>query len=276
MPEVVELKKYHDFLTNKLSNTRLCDINILSGRYSKNNNLPGFELFKKDTVMLNCFQKGKFLYLEFGDFKIAFTFGLYGGFSYNNNIILDDYYDYDVKKYYRIKFIFQDNNELIFFDKNSWGTISIVDKKYIDTKLQKLGPDVFDIELPEFNKLIEKTKNKNEIISLFLVEQKTISGIGNYLRSEILWFANIDPFVKICELNETDIVGIYLAIKTIIWVYYDYDQGLKLAHIIDNLEHPSKYKKSYYIYSEKSDIYNNKVHISTTKKGKDVRKVYYI
>ena len=59
--------------------------------------------FKKENIhlegkfyMLNCFQKGKFLYLEFGDFKIAFTFGLYGGFSYNNNIILDDYYDYDV------------------------------------------------------------------------------------------------------------------------------------------------------------------------------------
>ena len=64
MPEVIEIRKYADFLNNKLRGTKLNKINVLKGRYKKH---KPFDLYEEisDNLPLTIIDvktKGKFLY----------------------------------------------------------------------------------------------------------------------------------------------------------------------------------------------------------------------
>ena len=82
MPEVVEIKKYADFLNKKLKNKNLNDIKILKGRYKTHN---PFALYysitnKLPLKVLDVRTKGKFLYIVMeDDYFIFSTLGLHGG-----------------------------------------------------------------------------------------------------------------------------------------------------------------------------------------------------
>ena len=73
--------------------------------------------------------------------------------------------------------------------------------------LVKLGPDIFDENLSwkiiSKRLISEKFKNR-QLASLFL-DQKFLAGIGNYLRSEILFEARVNPLKKPRELTKKDI-----------------------------------------------------------------------
>ena len=73
--------------------------------------------------------------------------------------------------------------------------------------LVKLGPDIFDENLSwkiiSRRLVSEKFKNR-QLASLFL-DQKFLAGIGNYLRSEILFEARVNPLKKPRELTKKDI-----------------------------------------------------------------------
>ena len=43
MPEIVEARKYADFIREKLQNNPIIDINILKGRYSKKEAFMGYQ-----------------------------------------------------------------------------------------------------------------------------------------------------------------------------------------------------------------------------------------
>ena len=55
---------------------------------------------------------------------------------------------------------------------------------------------------------------------MVLLDQKIIAGIGNYLRSEILYYAKIDPFKKIKDFDENDYKNLYNSMNHIISVIY--------------------------------------------------------
>ena len=83
---------------------------------------------------------------------------------------------------------------LFYYDTLSFGTLKVI--KGIDElnkKLKTLGPDIMDIgtDLVVFKTQIKKTKNLEKEIGVVLMDQKTISGIGNYLRSDILYLSKI-------------------------------------------------------------------------------------
>ena len=47
------------------------------------------------------------------------------------------------------------------------------------------------------------------------MDQTKISGIGNYLRSEIMYFAKINPFSFIIDLSDEEVKNIYYWIITL-------------------------------------------------------------
>lgn len=69
--------------------------------------------------------------------------------------------------------------------------------------LQKLGPDILHPET-DFDTIFERysdTEFQNRSLTGLLLDQGFIGGIGNYLRSEILFHAGINPFLTPAELN---------------------------------------------------------------------------
>lgn len=83
--------------------------------------------------------------------------------------------------------------------------------------LKRLGPDVLDIRT-DYNiikgKLLEKGFYKRRLGGI-LLNQRAIAGIGNYLRSEILYHAQVNHLSRPCDLNKNSIDILSKAIKDV-------------------------------------------------------------
>ena len=102
-------------------------------------------------------------------------------------------------------------------------TCLIVPSDLLDKKLASIAPDIMDMKIEVFTDIINRYPNK--LIGLALMNQKIISGIGNYLRADILWMAKVSPFRHIKDLESTDINRIYKSIVALTWGDYDYELG---------------------------------------------------
>lgn len=83
--------------------------------------------------------------------------------------------------------------------------------------LKKLGPDVLDESLTAamiVSRLRDKTFKRRSLASLYL-DQGFIAGIGNYLRSEILFQAKVPPKARPADLTKTEIQRLGRATLTI-------------------------------------------------------------
>ena len=229
MPEINEVRKYADFLNDKLKNKKITEINILNGRYKKHG---PFELYNelKDHLplkVLNVQTKGKFLYFTLeNNYFIFSTLGLSGGWVFLNKSTnkyqhpemleylqkeeMDSYLATSIK-HLNVEFKV-DHNAVYFYDTLSFGTLKIIkDPKELEKKLNTIGPDIMEesTSFELFQERINKKINSNKAIGLVLMNQKIISGIGNYLRADILWLAKISPFRKVKDITEDELRSIY-------------------------------------------------------------------
>lgn len=286
MPEVIEVRKYADFIKKHIKNKYITEINILNGRYKKHGPFEMYkELVKKLPLkVIDVRTKGKFLYFVIEEgFYLFSTLGLQGGWTYKSNksskIInkikqfefpnLISYINNNIMEKYRarslnhlnVEFVTKDGS-LYFYDVLSFGTLKIIDKnEELDKKLNSIGPDIMDESTTSeiFLNQIKKKKNLDKYVGNVIVNQKVISGIGNYLRSDILWLCSISPFRKVKDLKDKEILQIYKNTLLLVWGDYDYNKGLKLKYIKKEDKLPGDYKRDFFVYMRDKNIYNNNV-----------------
>ena len=99
----------------------------------------------------------------------------------------------------------------------NFGTMKLCNRCDLEKKLKKLGPDVITdkITARDFIDIVRSTK-QDKLIGLFLLNQNKISGIGNYLRSDILFHAKISPFRTLKSLSDKDLEVLLKSINHII------------------------------------------------------------
>jgi formamidopyrimidine-DNA glycosylase len=310
MPEVIEIRKYADFLNSKFKNKIIKNIKILKGRYKTHG---PFELYKELTDKLpmkvkEVKTKGKFLYMVLeDDYFIFSTLGLHGGWTWlkqakdnvdiNKEFITDniknfnfdkllDYVDEDgLAGYYKtalnnlnVQFI-TEQGSMFYFDSLSFGTLKIIKGcQHLHKKLDSIGPDIMEesTTLEIFKKQLMKTKNLAKKIGIVLLNQKVISGIGNYLRADVLWMSRISPFRKVKDLCDLDIKRIYENSKILTWGDYDYKKGVKMNIIKKDTKIPSDYKRDFFVYYSKEDIYGNHVIKEELYEGNQKRFIYWV
>lgn len=249
MPEGPEAKKTSTYINKFLKNNTILSINILKGRYVNKDPPCGLYYFKEKLPLkvIKVDNKGKFIYIILeNDIFIFNTLGMSGFWT--------------TKKLKHSNVEFNTNKGPIYFhDQRNFGTLKFIFTKIeFELKLQKIGPDLLDVNI-KFdifkNRLLLK-KNLNKIIAKVFMDQSIISGIGNYLRSEILWHCRISPFVKVSELTETQIRKLFKISRKVIWSFYSTSQAIKL-NIIDKNER-NKYD-FFNVYGQDEDSLGNKV-----------------
>ena len=143
-------------------------------------------------------------------------------------------------------------------------------------KIKDLGPDLLDDRITyeifkdRFN--IYKTKYPNRPIGLILLDQSFVSGIGNYLRADILYLSKISPYRIIINISKSELKKLYKISYNLIRYYASIQikiidlnnltnsTNLTNNHIIkSNLKYdlkitPEKYNRDFLIYGEKEDI----------------------
>ena len=83
--------------------------------------------------------------------------------------------------------------------------------------LKKLGPDIL-MEDTDYENILVRLKSKrfrNRALAGLLLDQSFIAGLGNYLRSEILFFSKLMYFAKPINLSEKQLIEISKNIKDV-------------------------------------------------------------
>jgi len=297
MPEVIEIRKYADFLKSNFKNKYLDKIEILKGRYKKHG---PFTLYKKFKSMLplkliDIKTKGKLLYFIFEkNIYLLSTLGLRGAWTLYDPIKnkykfpkLFNYIDTKNFELYKkpmlnnlnVKFQFRLSDILYYSDTLSFGTFKVIDNNInLEKKLKSIGPDIMDkrttIEI--FKDQILKPINMNKMIGNVLVNQKIISGIGNYLRSDILWLSRVSPFRKVSDIKDSEINNIYKHSIALTWGDYNLKSGLKSKIIDKDHNLPKYYKRNFFVYMEDKDIYNNPIIVEPLYEGSQKRFIYWV
>ena len=108
------------------------------------------------------------------------------------------------------------NGSIYYFDTLSFGSLKVV-KGNIDLnkKLKEVGPYIMEAETNYelFKNQLRKQKNLDKEIGIVLMDQKVINGIGNYLRSEILYVSKINPFRKVKKLMIMNYMKFIIIVK---------------------------------------------------------------
>jgi formamidopyrimidine-DNA glycosylase len=103
------------------------------------------------------------------------------------------------EKHNHIKFSFSNGPPIYFNDARNFGSVkfgTILDK---EIAIGKLGVDPLQ-EVITWEKIHNKF-NHNDPIGKVLLDQGVFNGVGNYLRSEALYAAKINPFRPCEDLN---------------------------------------------------------------------------
>lgn len=249
MPEGPEVKTITDELEKLLNNKILVSMEILGGRY-KNKTPENFELFQQSLPLkinkVNC--KGKFIWFQLDDnWSIWNTLGMSGGWK------TEPIKHSDVK-------ISVDDLDLWFTDQRHFGTFKFCNNPIeLQKKLQSIGPDLLSDDTYTLDQFISKIKKyKQHALPKILMEQTIFSGIGNYLKAEVLYASKISPLRKIEDISDLELETLFQNIKKIIKSSY-LAKGATIRNYSDLSNNSGGYSFEFKVYNRVTDDFGNHV-----------------
>ncbi len=118
----------------------------------------------------------------------------------------------------RVIFTFDGGTRLYFNDQRKFGWIKLVPEADVarDTLVSRLGPEPLTeaFELPRFAAVL--ARRKGSPIKAVILDQSTVSGVGNIYADEALHLARIHPAARAGTLSRGEAKRLYEAIRTII------------------------------------------------------------
>lgn len=215
--------------------------------------------------------KGKFIYWIFANGQILFqTLGLSGGWfqEEKNHSGCQLYFKNRLK---------DDVQTLYYDDQRRFGTLKFVsDKKELEAKLKTIGPDLLndnEFDIADWLKIFHTKRNLNKILVKVITDQKILSGIGNYLKAEILYEAKLSPHRIIHTLEDKELAKLYKAARYCIKEAYK-SGGTSLRHYSDIDDKKGEYGLQLRVYRRKKDPQGNTV--KAEKIGKDSQTTYWV
>lgn len=191
-----------------------------------------------------------------GDFQyLIFSLGMTGRIQYEPDI--------------HSKVSLEFNGFMLYFvDSRGFGGLEIRDTKGYNKIINKLGPDILseEVDSETWFKIFEKKKRAK--IEAVLLDQSVISGIGNYLKSEILYFSGILPNRLVGTLSQEELENLRYHSHRIIRLSYSFG-GFTIKDFISPDGSLGKYKPA--VYNQLYDPENNEV-----KKTGSQRNTFYV
>lgn len=152
-------------------------------------------------TVLNVATKGKLIYIT-----------LNNGRAILNHMGMTGEWSNEPGPYTRYTLEYSAGHKKYFNDPRKLGKLEYVSMAELHARLNAMGPDVLS---PSFtlSKFRDQLTNRgNSLVANIIMDQSVIAGIGNYLRSEILWEAKIGPATLV---KNTDLSILYRAIVKI-------------------------------------------------------------
>ena len=215
MPESAEVKIVTEYLKSTLENKIVVDFCFLKGQYQEE--LPiGFYDFERllPLIVENVECKGKLIYFTlFNEDKYIYII---------HDLRMTGSWQEFEDRYCRWNIELYNGKKIWFRNPRCLATLEFtMDKSIVEKRLSLLGPDILT---PSFNfytwkKLLHTHKEKN--VTLFLMDQQIMCGIGNYIKAEVLYYAKISPYRKISSLSSEESDKLFEAIRIIPRISYN-------------------------------------------------------
>ncbi len=136
----------------------------------------------------------------------------------------------------KVIFRLKDGNTLYFNDQRIFGWIKLVPTTEVanDSLIMRLGPEPLtdDFTLAGFEAVLKRRKGSP--IKAVILDQSTVSGIGNIYADESLHLAKIHPAIQTGDLTSVQVKRLYEAIKVIIALGVQFG-GTSFSHYVNSL-----------------------------------------
>ena len=223
MPEGPELKHSRDVLRSILIGKDITRLEVLDeGRY-KTQEPNNLSLIRLDLPLHvhSIDTKGKFMWWTLKSTSAVWfmwvTYGMSGQWSKSK------------KKHSSFHVEYSGSKQLFFVDPRRFGTIKFTNNlREHEKKLSGLGPDVLEDPPLSPELFAERILLKPQrTIAEALMDQRCISGVGNYLKAEALFRSKISPHRTIFDLSSQEILRLWSEITLACRESYA-DQGASL------------------------------------------------
>jgi formamidopyrimidine-DNA glycosylase len=249
MPESGEIRRMSECLNERLINLNCLGVMInerskfyRDGILYSSNFLPtpksqgvlGVGIGRR-CLLISSF--GKKIIFDFGDILMVSSCGMDGHWQYTDD------------KYCGIIIEFENGVFAFFSDSSRKGNFSITYRNSPETAhiFKEVGPDIqhdtttFEV----FDTAISNKRIKNKPICEFFMEQNRISGVGNWMRAEIMYESRIHPLRTLESLSLDDKQRLFYFTKTIAYNSY-LKNGLTIATYRDPNGNEGKYERECY------------------------------
>lgn len=256
MPEGPEVRRTTDGLSECFLNREIELFEFSSGRYNKKDPV-GYLDFCEDLPRLvtgvGC--KGKFIYFLFAD-----------GGSLWNTLGMSGYWSNQPGNYCRATLSASDHSTMFYNDMRNFGTFKFVNsQEELTKKLSSLGPDLLseDVSLPDFRERLTKGKRADKTIAELLMNQSVVSGVGNYLKAEILYSCRMSPHRLCRDISDDEFESLLYASRSIMKLSYQ-TGGATIRNYRDTSGKNGMYNRRFAVYNQKLDPQGNEVVRETT------------
>ena len=201
MPELPEVETYRSYLAHNVLHKTIIGVEADFENYGRI-----FEASKLEFSSLEgeSFEKalryGKYCLLELsGERVLVLHFGMSGDVKYYKKGDPDP-------EHSAMVFSFQEGHKLAVISVRKFGKVILAESRqeFIETK--GLGPDALSLDKEGFIEIMEAKRGR---IKSALMDQTTISGIGNMYSDEILYHAGIKPDKKVNDFGKKDLETVY-------------------------------------------------------------------
>lgn len=224
MPEGAEIRVMADQMNKLLAGTTMIRFSIMNGPYLSNPK-PRYADLRKQAAALNkrigdhsikidyVRNKGKYIYIQLS--TVA------DGKKLNSYILchvgMAGHWRMDQGDHTMVMIQYRKNDEphvLYYDDYRRFGNFYITNAAGVRQKLSELGPDVLSKEftLAAFRDILADPHLQKRRIGELLMDQSVVSGVGNYMRADILYMCKLSPHRTVASLSVADRAALYKSI----------------------------------------------------------------
>ncbi len=242
MPENPEIRVISEYLDKVWKDKIIVGLLWDSKSKFRKNGIKGLELIKLPCNVVSVIPRGKLIIIEVitkdeNTIYMVSQLGMEGKWihkkeKHSNFHIQFGRYDED-KKCYIITDRYYFNDQRHFGNFGIYDDLETIFKRHgpcllttaliLDGKIKKtdLKPYQKITSLKHFTDKIRNPRIQNKMICDFLMEQKHVSGIGNYIRIEVLFRCKMNPKKQLSDFSEDDISILYRTILEQLLISYN-------------------------------------------------------
>ncbi|MDP8234384.1 MAG: DNA-formamidopyrimidine glycosylase [Candidatus Saelkia tenebricola] len=241
MPELPEVETIRRELRSLILNKKIKDFQVKDSIFLKKPKSKAVWRKNITSKVKDVTRQGKFLIIQLSNgLKVVIHLRMTGQIIYGGD---------DGAK---IKIVFSDSSTLSYYDKRRFGEWYLVKNEKEIPLLCLLGADPTEesFTIDVLSNLLQKRNTKAYD---FLLDQRSISGIGNIYVNEILYNAKLSPFRKTREIKADEIEQLYYSIREILNKALK-ARGSSVDTYLDIWGNPGKYAYQHVVYGKEGEF----------------------